>query len=262
MDRYATSALECPTAMRTARSAALDLLLPAAAGECGELAPAPATRRAVPPDPVLRKPKDGRRTGSEPQTHPAADAHFGHRSHLSQAPSQSPDAGAPDLPVPAARCGNPPAQPRLEYRYYLHSDAWWLPVPGRCDGLVQPFRTQLGTFQYDGNRLLPGGAGCCVSFRPTRNLELRSGFSVHLGRFSSAVEEAWHLDQHGWPRTRTRQGLCFTLHLRGTLRNDLIGWPSFRQFDAHGFSRRIVAGMLVEAIVLAVVSMAANQSMP
>ena len=46
-----------------------------------------------------------------------------------------------------------------------------------------------------------------VPLRPTRNLELRSGFAVHLGRLSGAAEEARHLDQHGW--TRPRPGQCF-----------------------------------------------------
>src|ERR1700683_3830981 len=221
MDRSATSAPECPTAMRTARSAALDLLLPAAAGERGELASAPAARRVVPQDPVLRKSEDGRRTGSEPQTHPAADAHFGHRSHLSQAPSQSPGAGPPDLPVPAARRGNPPAQPRLEHRYYLHSDAWWLPVPGGRHGLVQPFRAQLGTLQYDGDRLLSGRTRRGVPLRPARNLELRSRLAVHLGRFPRSSQKAWDLDQHGWPRTRAPQRFHRTIVALAQVRTDL-----------------------------------------
>src|SRR5947209_1064832 len=31
------------------------------------------------------------------------------------------------------------AQSRLEYRYYVYSDAWRLSLPGRGDGLVQPY---------------------------------------------------------------------------------------------------------------------------
>src|SRR5271169_2967959 len=159
MDRSATFAPNYSTAVRTAGSAALDLLLPAAAGERGNPVSAPRARPVVPEAAVLRQPQDGRRTGSEPQARPAADAHSGYRSPVSQTKLEPPGAGSPDLPVPAARRRNPPAQPRLEHRYYLHSDARRLPVPGRSDGLVQPFRAQLGTFQYDGNRLLSGGAG-------------------------------------------------------------------------------------------------------
>src|SRR5216683_3268920 len=118
MDRSATSAPQHSAAVRTAGSAALDLLLPAAAGERREPAPAPPARPVVLEAPVLRQPQDGRRAGGEPQTHPAPDAHSGHRSPLPQTQLEPPGAGSPDLPVPAARCGNPPAQPRLEHRYY------------------------------------------------------------------------------------------------------------------------------------------------
>ena len=159
MDRSTTSAAERPTAVRTAGSAALDLLLPAAAGERGEPAPDAPARRVVPEVPVLRQPQDGRRAGGEPQTHPAADAHSGHRSSLPQTELEPSGAGSPDLSVPAARRRDRAAQPRLEHRYYVHSDAWRLSVPGRGDGLVQPLRAQLGTLQHDGDRLLPGRAG-------------------------------------------------------------------------------------------------------
>src|SRR5687767_2270114 len=114
MDRSSTSVPDHPTAVRTAGSAALELLLPAAAGERREPAPAPQARPVVLEAPVLRQPQDGRRAGSEPQTHPAADAHSGYRSPVSQTELEPPGAGSSDLPVPAARRGNPPAQPRLE----------------------------------------------------------------------------------------------------------------------------------------------------
>src|ERR1700675_3736670 len=110
------------TAMRTAGRAALNLLPPAASGERGESASAPPARSVVPEAPVLRQPQAGRGVGSEPQTHPAPDAHSGHRSPLSQTELEPPGAGSPDLPVPAARRGNPPAQPCLEHRYYFNSD--------------------------------------------------------------------------------------------------------------------------------------------
>src|SRR5713226_3153915 len=129
MDRSRPSAPQHSTAVRTVGSAALDLLLPAAAGELGELASAPQARPVVPEAPVLRQPQNGRRVGSEPQAHPAADAHSGYRSPVSQTELEPPGAGSPDLPVSSARRRNPPAQPRLEHRYYLHSDAWRLSLP-------------------------------------------------------------------------------------------------------------------------------------
>src|ERR1700733_12222463 len=138
MDRSPASAPQRATAVRSAGSAALDLLLPAAARERGELAVVARARRAVPEVAVLRQPQDGRRVRRGPPSRPAADAHFGNRSSLSQTAPESPGAGSPDLPVPVAGSCDRAAQPGLEHRYYLHSDAWRLPVPGRGDGLVQP----------------------------------------------------------------------------------------------------------------------------
>ena len=77
MDRSRSSAPQHSTAVRTAGGAALDLLLPAAAGERGEPAADASARRAVPEAPVLREPQDGRQVGGEPQTRPTADAHSG-----------------------------------------------------------------------------------------------------------------------------------------------------------------------------------------
>src|SRR6266436_5871553 len=151
MDRSRSSTPQHPTAVRTAGSAALDLLPPAASGERGESAPAPPARPVVLEAPVLRQPQDGHRAGGEPQTHPAPDAHSGHRSPLPQTELEPPGTRSPDLPVPAAGRHDRETKSRLEYRYYLHSDAWRFSVPGRGDGLVQPLRAQLGTVQHDGD---------------------------------------------------------------------------------------------------------------
>src|SRR5450759_558830 len=192
MDRCPTSTVDHPTAVRTAGPAALNLLLRAAAGERREPAAAPAAGRTVSRVPGLWQPSHGGHAGGQAQAHPAADAYFRNRSSLSEPQSEPAGARPRDLPVPAARRLDRAAQPSLEHRYYVCSDAGWLSLPGRGDGLVQPFRAQLGTLQHDGDWLLPGGARSRVSFRPARDLELRSGFAVHLGRFSGAAEEAQH----------------------------------------------------------------------
>src|SRR5215471_2944093 len=205
MDRSTPSAPECSTAVRTAGRASLDLLSPAAAGKCGEPASAPAARRAVPGLPVFRQPSHGRYVGGQPQTHPAADAHSGHRSPVPETELEPSGSRSRDLPVPAARPRHRTAQPGLEHRYYVYSAAGRLPLPGGRDGLVQPLRAQLGTLQYHGDQLLSGRTGGGLSFRPTRNLELRPGRPVHLARLPGATEEARHLDQHGWTRPRPGQ---------------------------------------------------------
>src|SRR5580700_906085 len=207
MDRSRPSAPQYSSAVRTAGNAALDLLLPASAGERRKLAAVAHPRRVVPEVAVLWQPQNGRQVRRGPSPRPAADADFGHRSPLSQTQLKPPGARSRSVSIPAARHGHRKAKPRLEHRYYLHSDAWRLSVPGRGHGLVQPLRAQLGTIQHDGDGLLPGGASGGVPLRPTRNLELRSGLAVYFRRLSGAAEETRDLHQHGWARPSTRQ--CF-----------------------------------------------------
>src|SRR5271169_6248956 len=113
MDRPATSAPDHPAAVRAGGSAALNLLLPAAAGERRKPALAAAARRTVLGLPVFRQPPHGLHAESQPQAHPAADAHCGYRSSLSQTELEPSGAGPRDLPVSAARGLNRAAQPGL-----------------------------------------------------------------------------------------------------------------------------------------------------
>src|ERR1700674_1088132 len=122
MDRSRSSAAHRATAVRTAGGAALNLLPPASAGECGELAAAARARRTVSEVAVLRQPQDGCRVRRGAPSRPAADAHFGNRGSLSQAAPESPGSWPPDLPVLVARRGDRAPQPSLEHRYYVHSD--------------------------------------------------------------------------------------------------------------------------------------------
>src|SRR5579864_2133195 len=121
MDRSRPSPPQHSTAVRTAGSAALDLLLPATAGERGELAAVARARRPLPEVAVLRQPQDGRRVRRGPPSRPAADAHFGNRSSLSPAAPESAGSRPSDLPVSVARRSDRASQPRLEHRYYLYS---------------------------------------------------------------------------------------------------------------------------------------------
>src|SRR6266566_182462 len=122
MDRSCASRPDHSTAMRTAGSAAFELLLSAAAGEHRKSASAPQAGPVVSEPSVLRQPQNGCRAGSEPQAHPASNAYHGHRSPLSKTEFKPPGAGSPGLSVLVARRGNPPTQPCLEHRYYLHSN--------------------------------------------------------------------------------------------------------------------------------------------
>src|SRR5215217_2684463 len=173
MDRSRPPAPDHFPAVRSAELAAFYVLLRAAAGERGESAPAPAARRTVYAAALLWQPSHGGGTEGEPQTHAAADADSGNRSHLPQTQSQPAGARSRDLSVPAARRRYRSPQPGLEHRHYVYSDAWRLPLPGRRHGLVQPLHPQLGTVQHHGHELLPGGIGGRLRVWPTRNLELR-----------------------------------------------------------------------------------------
>src|SRR3954453_2968212 len=150
MDRSCTPEPNHSTAMRTVGSAALELLLSAAAGERRKSASAPPAGPVVSEAPVLWQPQNGCRAGSKPQENPTPDAYPGHRSPLSKTESKPAGAWSPSLSVLVARRGNPPTQPRLEHRYYLPSDAWRLSLLSRGDGLVQSVRAQLGTLQHLG----------------------------------------------------------------------------------------------------------------
>src|ERR1035437_7452901 len=122
MDRPATCALDHPTAVRTAESAALDLLLPAAAGERREPAPDAAARRAVSGMSLLRQPPHGGHAGGEPQTRPAAHGDYGNRSSLSETELEPPGAGSRDLPIPAARPVDRAAHQGWNHHYYYFPD--------------------------------------------------------------------------------------------------------------------------------------------
>src|ERR1035438_2429172 len=100
MDRSAACISDHSAAVRTPRSAALDLVLPAATGERREPAPAPAAGRVVYGLPVFRQPPNGSHAQGEPQARPATDGHSRHRSAVSQTEPEPPGIRAPDLSIP------------------------------------------------------------------------------------------------------------------------------------------------------------------
>src|SRR5215471_803138 len=221
MDRSRPSASQHSATVRAAGGAALKLLLPAAAGERGELAAVARARRAVPGAAVFRQSQDGCQVRCGSPSRSPADAHFRGRGPLSQTQLEPARPGSPDLPIPAAWRGDPAAQPRLEHRYYVRSDAGRFPVSGRGDGLVQPLRPQLGTVQYHGDRLLSSRAGRRVPLWPARNLELGSGRPVHRGRLSGSTEAAWDRHQHGRSRACVGQRVYRTTVAIAQVRTDL-----------------------------------------
>src|SRR5579884_457887 len=151
-DRSASSTVDHPAAMRTAGPAALDLQLPAAAGERREPAPAARTGSVVPKGPVLRQPQDGGSAGCESQTHPASDAHFGDRSPLSLATFEPPGTGPRGVSVLAARCDYRAPQARIKTKHLLFTSTSKRAELGRALNDLSPERPQL-------NRAGQGGGG-------------------------------------------------------------------------------------------------------
>lgn len=73
-----------------------------------------------------------------------------------------------------------------------------------------------------------GGVGRSAAAGAAGDLQLRSRFAVHLPAIHRRIGQTRDFDQHGWPRTMFRQGLCFTLHLLRTLRCECSSRYSFR----------------------------------
>ena len=159
--RCSSSASNAGTTMRVARFAALYFLPSACRREQRESGSDAATGRTVSEIAVLRKPQVRRAAGTrtatthQPKTRATTDAVDGHRSLVPEAESELSSSQTRDLSVSAPRCHCQPTQPGLEYRYYLHSDAIGLSVPGGHYGLVQPLRVELESLQYHGGGLLP-----------------------------------------------------------------------------------------------------------
>jgi transposase InsO family protein len=68
-----------------------------------------------------------------------------------------------------------------------------------------------------------------------------------------------HHHQHVTQGQPLGEGLCFTLHLLGTVRYDLVRGEAFGQLHALRFSRRVIAGMLKQTVVFVVAGVTAKQ---
>jgi putative transposase len=105
MDRTRPPAVERGPAMRTARAAAIDAVLPPLGRERRESRADAADRRAVLGDAVLRQPEAGPRAGRQSQARAAVDATHGNRGDLPEEAHDLVGGRAQDLPVFTAKCG-------------------------------------------------------------------------------------------------------------------------------------------------------------
>src|SRR5271170_2210875 len=148
--------------MRTSGSQSFELLPSTGHRVGGELAAHAADRRAIPQDPVLRKPADGgcpEVSGRARQSQASPDAHEadGYRGVASQAPDHHSWGGRADLPLPAPRPEIDRGRSGMEFRHHLYSDAAWVHVPDSGDRLVQPIRALVAAVEQAGWWVLFGG---------------------------------------------------------------------------------------------------------
>jgi putative transposase len=140
-------------------------------------------------------------------------------------------------PYLPARRRNRTAQPRLEHRYCICSNARWLPLPGGRHGLVQSLRAQLGTLQHDGDRLPPDRAGGGVSLWPTRDLEFGSRAQFTCADFLAPLKKRGvriSMDGRGRALDRAYASYCTSVARCGTtlpvsrLLDSLTPWALWR----------------------------------
>src|SRR5262249_40027700 len=128
MHRAGSPTIEHHAAMRADGIKALDLVLPATAGDGGESAFDAAVGRAIHANAILGEPAHGdcawrAKLEGKSQARAAAHAEDGHSSDLSKATLIRPCARASDLSISAARPADHAAEPSLGYRYYVHPAA-------------------------------------------------------------------------------------------------------------------------------------------
>jgi hypothetical protein len=229
-----SSAVNVGPTMRTARFASFYFLPSARRREQRESGSDAATRRTVSGIAVLRKPQvrsaasTGTATSDQPKTRATVDAADGHRSLVPEAEPESSGRRARTLSVSAPRCHGQPAEPGLEHRYYIYSDAIGLFIPGGYYGLVQPLRVELGSLQHHGGGLLPICAGASFTRRQVRDLQLRSRRSIYLSPVLAAAEGSIDPHQYGWARASNRQRIHRAAVALREIRTDLSRRIRFR----------------------------------
>jgi putative transposase len=118
-------------------------------------------------------------------------------SDLSTAEDDCCAPGTPNLPLPSSGDDDPPAEPALVHRHYLHTDASWLSVSGRGDGLGEAAQGSIG----EAGGIADEGTRKVLSWRVSNTMDV--DFCIE------ALEEA--VDLFGRPEIcNSDQGSQFT----------------------------------------------------
>jgi len=212
VDRCWTFGIERGAAVPVNGSVALGLVLRTARRERTESDADAAAGRAVHANTFLRRSKDDGYThqaglSRQSETNPATTAADGTGSDLSKTEFVEASAWASYLSLPFAPRRHHAAKSGVVDRHHVYPAAHGFHLSGRGHGLVQPLRTELGTIDEPGGGVLLLGSGPRLAAWPSRNLQQRSGSSIHQRRFHRSTGSREYLDQHGWPRPCA--GQCF-----------------------------------------------------
>jgi hypothetical protein len=185
-----------------------------------------ANRRAVHADTVLRDPEDDpvavrARVRGQRETDPPVDAANGTGGDLSEAAVVGSGARTSHLSVSSKRTEDQSAESGLVQRHHLHSLAPRFRLSGGGDGLVQPVCAGLGSLDFHGDVVLPGGSGLGLAVRTTRYFQYRSGVAVHQRGVHGSAGGSGHRHQHGRARESDRQHFHRTLVADGKVRRGL-----------------------------------------
>jgi len=164
--------------------------------ECIALANAQ-DRRAVAADAVLWQPEDGEAVWHRSRTCEAADADRGYLPLAASVPS---GAGAPDLPVFAAKRGDRAARPGVVERDHVRAHAAGLDVPDGGDGLVQPSRAFVASAEHAGWAVLPGGLGRSPLRRAAGDFQHRPAGAIHARSVYGPLGGGGRGGEHGRAR--------------------------------------------------------------
>ena len=213
MDRRTSRRPQYRQAMRADRDLQGRAVLQADGGERREPAVDAFAGRAVHPDAVLWGAPDEvlaqpARLWGEREARATTAAANGAGSDLSETPVITAWAGTSHLSVSSAGDAHRATRPSLGQRHHIYPSTARIYLSGSDPGLVQSIRFSVGSVGFVRERLLSNGAAMGLAERMSRNLQHRSGGTVHQRGVHEGVGGVRNHDQHGWAGTSDGQYFC------------------------------------------------------
>ena len=172
----------------------------------------------------------GRGAHGQPQAGAAADAGDGDRGSRAEAENDEAGAGAQDLPVPAARPDDRPAEPGVGGGHHLHPDGrGFLYLVAIIDWASRAVLAWRLSNTMDVGVLPRGARRGAGAVRQAGDLQHRPGLAVHQRRLHRPAGERRHSDLHGRPRPldgqRVHRAAVAIAEVRGRLPEGLRRRP-------------------------------------